>query len=282
MKFEIENLKLKLRRPSAFTLVEMLVVIGILAALIGILLPTLSKVRQSGYQARSQQTISALTAAIEQYQMDYRAYPGPIPNGNLGVVGLTNPALIPNGGGASTSVTGSENLLLGLMGGLKWNNGTNRVEYDASFIGKGPQTLGGFAKPHPAYIDNVPVSSGAFVDLGRSANDSGIPEFVDSYPDPLPILYIRANAGAAGVVMYYGNAQYDLSQIIAYTATPIGKGNHGLQDTVNPVSANTLNYFQSPGFPGQPVQKDTYILISAGSDRIYGTADDITNFVGGK
>ena len=28
----------------------------------------------------------------------------------------------------------------------------------------------------------------------------------------------------------------------------------------------------------QPRQKDSYILISPGADRVYGTADDITNF----
>ena len=40
-------------------------------------------------------------------------------------------------------------------------------------------------------------------------------------------------------------------------------------------------YFKNPASPElepQPRQKDGYILIGAGSDRVYGTADDITSF----
>jgi len=37
-------------------------------------------------------------------------------------------------------------------------------------------------------------------------------------------------------------------------------------------------YFQNPSTPNTPRQKDSYILISAGADRVYGTSDDICNF----
>ena len=37
-------------------------------------------------------------------------------------------------------------------------------------------------------------------------------------------------------------------------------------------------YFENPSMPNTPRQKDGYVLISAGTDRVYGTPDDITNF----
>ena len=37
-------------------------------------------------------------------------------------------------------------------------------------------------------------------------------------------------------------------------------------------------YLRSPQNDNQARQKDGFILISAGSDRVYGTSDDITSF----
>lgn len=46
-----------LRRPSAFTLVELLVVIGIIVVLVGLLVPGVGMVRRSGFAAKSQSNL---------------------------------------------------------------------------------------------------------------------------------------------------------------------------------------------------------------------------------
>ena len=59
---------------------------------------------------------------------------------------------------------------------------------------------------------------------------------------------------------------------------------HGLRTvtwTATPSLGSQFPYDAYPyliGSSGTVRQKDSYILISAGADRIYGTADDIVNF----
>ena len=59
-----------------FSLVELLVVIGIIALLVGILIPVVASVRRAAYDASTKATISALQNACTRYQTDFRAYPG--------------------------------------------------------------------------------------------------------------------------------------------------------------------------------------------------------------
>src|SRR5205823_3119540 len=146
-----------------------------------------------------------------------------------------------------------------------------------------------------------------FADLrGTSTGDSSIPEFVDRWSvEPMPILYLRARPGAAGIMSNANNAsgpfnQYDLHQISPYTGTAINGKTQGLsalgsintplardRDPKFPTPNNCIPYFLdlnanatgslNPN-TANPRMKDGFILISAGRDRIYGTSDDITNF----
>src|SRR5580704_241934 len=96
-------------RQQGFTLVELLVVIGIIVILIAILLPVVSKVRTEAYSANTLNTIQQLSSACERYYQDFGAYPGPISNDDL--EGLNAAVVLPPG---IQSVTSSENLVLGL------------------------------------------------------------------------------------------------------------------------------------------------------------------------
>ncbi len=398
------------RRSKGFTLIELLVVIGIIIVLISILLPVVSMIRRKGDEANTRNFVNQLGTAIERYQQDFRAYPGPLANNEMDLAegytgyhdyntilsyeGFTKGLYItpnanydtsPGIGATAADFTMPENLVLGLLGGMHVDStDTTQLDYDPTAVGGGPASLSRIGPPkrYPPYLDSKNLSwrasdaaspngtlTGHFWDESGDALDTMIPCFIDTFTNPMPILYMRAKVGVnltAGAVTGdtdYGDnynpivtddfseksapltgsspqayaqraGAYDISQIIAYTApytgtwpnltrdsnwppksgagnTPtgrsigIGKSSprqytfpganqyHGLfmskwtslsappPSMTNGSTTYVYPYDAYPYLIGQAGgvrQKDSYILISAGADRIYGTDDDICNF----
>ena len=345
--------------PRGFTTVELLVVIGIIAVLVSLLVPLVGRMNTKAKETSTAAFLQSLSVAIEKYYQDFRAYPGPLSNDEVYRSGAGAPVIVAVGpypaeftqwqNSDAARVTMAENLVLGLLGGLRPSvsgTGALQIQYDPSQIGRGPMSLNpSNPKVYAAYSDQKNLSwrdengrrSGAFKDDVGSAQDTIIPEYVDTFSDPLPILYLRAKRGTSApyndqddnpvitddIDFSTGRrGQYDLSQIYAYTESAIGVGKnipqyyvngstvnapqppnamHGLRTVdvravLGPQSDSNYDYpydafpyFRDPTLSGPqlpasppgrqvPRQKDRFILISAGADRIYGTKDDITSF----
>ena len=245
-----------IRRPAAggFTLLEILISITIILILVGLLFPAITKIRLASYKAATQNQISVVSVALQQYYTDFNAYPGPLPVEQLDTAdGLTNadprtptsgqPFIYDTAGNTVnltwaanaslptttdfTHITGNENCVLGLCGGLVVNQLTTPVTftYDSSQVfpdtanvndlspdPKGPRSLGfNNVKSHTAYLNpkagelSSPYQNFATTDnAGIVAKDTFLPELVDKYPTPMPFLYMRASRGAVGVATFAG------------------------------------------------------------------------------
>ena len=63
------------RRYNAFTLIELILVVGIIAVLAGLVLSTVGYARKKGARARAETEIAAMSAACENYKADNGVYP---------------------------------------------------------------------------------------------------------------------------------------------------------------------------------------------------------------
>lgn len=309
------------RRCRAFTLLELLVVIGIMLILISLLFPVIHSLRLSSYAASTSAQISQLRSAIENYANDWHAYPGPLSNPQI-ISGITFAGVVGNGANAAGNITMTENLTLGLLGGLTPTGTNGSIVYTSAALGRGPVSL---LVTNPTNYHSYLADSGtsgwlsprSFVDSGGiPANDTNIPEFVDRFPDPLPILYLRAKVGAPGIVSpdtTPGNGglvfQYDVAQLLPYTAAKLDGKTHGLQNVGSaavdpsitgdhpPLDAlpylrdltrdSSNNFVKVPiaaplvsdgNVDGVARQQNGYMLIAAGKDRTYGTFNNLTSF----
>jgi len=245
------------KHRNAFTLVEVLVVIGIIVLLIGFLLPAMLRARRTGVRTAIQADFQTILLALEAYKYDFGDYPRPDKN-------VTSPfqgsaivcwALIAPGPAKQDGADGPGFRIRGTFGEVK-----------GPYLSSDKLTIGVPSDPNNP-IAVIPIASGA-------------------YSDPLTVLGDRLG----NAILYYpkklsSGAVTSVSTYIAsHTLVPVPRY---ISDDNDPVRAfGSLGNLQAqmPGVrPDGTVDQSQvvnvpFLLWSAGPDGRFGTADDVTNF----
>jgi prepilin-type N-terminal cleavage/methylation domain-containing protein len=256
---------LRPRRRRAFTLVELLVVVGIIVVLLAILLPMLANVRKKATRTRIAMDLQNLSQALESYRGDFKDYPPVDVSGNSPIT--------------ATDRLGAVTLCWALLApGPDVGNGSDGA------LGPGFRVRGTQGQVYGPYIQ-----PGKFSISGTTDWDSTINDLRGN-----PYLYYRANASASihvanGYVAAYNPTggslpvpmynYYDNNGItINNQQFSINAMKTILGDTNNDGGINvTTNTGETPA------TNAPYLLWSAGPDGILGydssgNTDDVTNF----
>ena len=275
------------RKKTGLTIIELLIVLGIIAILTGLLVPSLSVVRKTAKETKQKAQFATIGLALEAFKNDYGDYP---------------PSSLSPGPGYS----GSQRLAEALLG---WD--LLGFHPSSAWRGDGLDATGGPGSYDPAQTrdingDGVPDTfderKGPYLELANVGAFRLLDLFGTNALGPLdpntfvicdvfgakkismangkivragaPILYYRANTSGKMITTIYNVGDNIFFILVKQMAD--GR-DHPL---LSPTNQFFYNYIQDPKITARdwPYRPDSYILISAGADGLYGTPDDITNF----
>lgn len=302
------------RKKTGLTMIELLVVLGIIALLIGLLIPALSTVKQIAKETKQKAQFGAIDLALVAFRNDEGDYP-------------------PSDGwdyssNSSLNYCGAQKLAEALLGwdlrgfhpnsawrpdGLDATGGPGSYDPAQTRDVNGDSIPDTFDERKGPYLElattnafrlgNISISKpGLFANTGPLAPDTfvlcdvfgrktinvmnQITTETTRYKAGTPILYFKANPsskylGVPEVGSIYrigdnleliglGSVEEKLQDVRPHPLYLTDPFSHFLQEIMDP-KVSTVNRMW-------PYRPDSYILISAGADGLYGTSDDITNF----
>ena len=272
---------------AGFTLVELLVVIGIIGLLIGLLLPALGKVVQRAKSTQTTGTMQEGAKACDAYFQEFGEYPSAVPDEVL-YSGVTGDTQYPK-------ITAAENALLALMGGYRIGSDADYANYsgteitftttpafkikiDPTKMGEGPYKNG---KKYDAFY--APKGREFGKAAGQVSEVLALPDLIDAWGAPIafikqqraigPLVTRGANNGQferTGMQAYIKSAQ--LGEVSA-DQTDTAKGSVLNTTTVagalNPANGRDLTLGQLIRHPGLNAQTGTAGGVVADADKIY-------------
>ena len=298
-------------KSSAFTLVEMLVTVGVIAILVGLLVPALNAVRKTAAVVKQKAQFAAIEIAVEAFRAESPGF-GDYPPSNNNDDWCYNPP--PYG---TEPYTGAQKLAEALVGrdgfgchsdSIFATDGTNA--YDGTGTQLYSPTPVVLADRLGPYLELEKANAVKLYDIYSSSALSSAELSGDTYVltdmfglvthrgtgkrTGMPILYYRADTTKTDHYLAApGNwsDRYEVStNIYDYKDNYLFYALNAPWDTsqVHPLRSSGLGgdptkFYEmtlNPNFtnPPRPYNSQSFILHSAGLDGLYGTPDDVFNF----
>ena len=297
------------KNKKGFTLVELLVVMGIISLLLTIAVPAMQKAKMKAREVALKATLKAVETGLETFNSDQGFYPESAPD----LTALVYPAADSDLDGVMDRTTdfvdtGAHKLVQALVGADRIGYQTQEY-YNVNSVTGQPIDKTGKPTTRTMYleIENLEINNFETVENAKQtaklvSNGVDYDETTHGLawqnPNPvirdgltrysLPILYYKANTRNYLVA---GNNTvntgiYNYSHNVLFTDISGMGVNYGIDSMTDQDKVyNNFAYFVwDPktayfGAPmARPYKKDSYILMTAGPDNIYGTMDDICNY----
>lgn len=253
-----------------FSLVEILVVIGIISLLVALLLPALSKVLERAKATTTLGTMQEFAKACDAYFHEFGEYPGVIPETYLQTDTGGNDGTAPR-------ISSTENAILALMGGYRVPSDEDYGTYPGTVytFGSGPSAF--VIKINPSRIGEGPYRNGRRYDsfyspkgrefskttgqmvgteLEAADSTNAIPDLLDAWGNP--IIFIRQSRGLGQLVGDASSAQFTRAGILPYTlSTSLGERNADQTLNGNPGGYSILNTASAAGLSGSAARDRT-------------------------
>lgn len=294
-------------KGTGFTLIELLTVLAVIALLVGILVPSLNMVRNSAKNAAQRAQFIAIEQALMSFRSDYGDYPE---SDNYDLSFNLNDYC-----GAqklAEALMGWD--LLGFHPESNWQAdgvGADRFGRPIYPLNPSPADLNARKGPYlefsTANAFRLGISSGMrdglLVNTGALEPDTYV--LCDSFivrkvslaggrtvTAGTPILYYRADTSQNELIyggrppgrwsIYNWTDNYELIRVMDLEGDGV-LGDHPLSEPSGRYFCSDEYKIMNPLIMSKaqivrPYRPDSYILISAGVDGLYGTRDDITNF----
>jgi prepilin-type N-terminal cleavage/methylation domain-containing protein len=308
--------KMSLKR-NGFTTIELLTVIAIIAVMVGILIPAVTYVRNSANIAKQKAQFAAIAMALDAFKGDYGDYPpshgcsfssgvctedysycgaqtlaealvgwdllGFDPNSawrsdgkdsggiNLVYNSTVSGNLAEREGPYLELGTASAFTLSQLFPSISLTNLADRYVLCDSFGAKSVTVNGKTVKAgRPILYYKANVANKAFGPLPPS-NGTDPTTWIYNYIDNINLIILQVNFERSKNPLYSPDPLYNQYSVgVGLPGTYLYSPTYKLLDQ--------KVYSATAGAVPWPCRPDSYILISAGVDGLYGTDDDITNF----
>ncbi len=301
----------QLTKRQAFTIIELLTVMSIIVILFGLLMPAMTLVRTHGKVVKQQAQFHSIDAGLQMYYGDFEEYPPSDTRNREDNGKLKDDKDCPGAFKLAEAMVGQDLLVFHPksffnLTGINDTLPTNEKDlYPPMSQPPTALQIDNMRMRKQPYVPVEKINVAAFSDVYTTGTVTNL-MICDEFPRVtvpstgkrvgLPVLYYKANvsnikhpdANAPGAEPKFNDDKgyiYNYADNSLITNDLKAAWDNTTYNPYNPLSGsgkmwvNWYNDIKNPNIPtSRPYNQESYILMCAGPDGLYGSRDDIFNF----